>query len=86
MSHWIIDLLDLLENMNLFSNKTALCVAGKDNSSAVFLFETISIGKIEQKQTMLTILCPNCNNFNFLFKELLYKINIILIIEQIFGK
>ncbi len=47
---------------------------------AVAVFGMIFVGKIEQKQA---ILCPF--NINFLFIELLYKINIIFVIKLFFG-
>ncbi len=47
MGHWITR---IVHNMDSFSNKTLLCFAWKGRSSAVALFEPISIVKIEQNR------------------------------------
>ncbi len=66
MGNWIIDSLDLLKNVDSFSNKTPLCCSETQNSSAVALIGTIFISEIEQKQSILCLKCKSLN-FNFLF-------------------
>ncbi len=73
MGHYIIGSLNSFKTMDSFSNKIPLCFSERYSSSAVALFVTLFICKIEQKQTILCL-----KHFINLFIKLLYKIDITL--------
>ncbi len=78
MGHWIIDSHDSFKHVDSFSNKTPLCCSETHNSSAVALIATISVGKIEQKLSILGLKSKSLN-FNLLLIEiLLYKISVTM--------
>ncbi len=67
-----------------FMNETPSCCSETQNS-AVAVFGIIFVGEIEQKQE-ISCLKRKSLNINFLFIELLHKINITFVIMLIFGE
>ncbi len=78
MGHWIIDSRDSFKHVDSFSNKTPLCCSETHNSSAVALIATISVGKIEQKLSILGLKSKSLNFNLLLIKIILYKISVTM--------
>ncbi len=63
-----------------WSNKTQLCVALRHTTVLLWLWLNYFLGKLEQKQTILTKLSLKCNNIS------LHKISIPFAVVQILRK